>query len=102
MLPQSDDLPTAPSQSPKVAQVSLSISANLRPPERLEPLFPFWQTIAVPEVAVYKDRDFLPRQNDVGTAWKTLEMLSETNPSAMKFRSNEPFQVRVFGSDARH
>jgi hypothetical protein len=59
MLPNPYDPPSKPSKPTEVTLVTSTIFLDLSSPERLKLVFPGWQSVAMPEVTVNKDRDSL-------------------------------------------
>jgi len=90
MLPNSYNPPSQPPKPTEVPLVASAILLDFSSPEWLKLVFPGWESIAMPEVTVNEDRELLFYQHEVGTAWKSFDMLSEPEAAFVKFASNQP------------
>jgi hypothetical protein len=102
MLPNSDHLPSHPSQSLKILSITFSIGAYLLPPEYIQLVFPGWQSIAMPKITIDKNGYLLVRENRIGTARQSLHVFSESIAPFMQFRSDRNFKTSVFQLHVGH
>jgi hypothetical protein len=102
VLPDPDDAPALPSQLSEIVPVPLSGLFDLAAPENLNCRSPGRETVAVPEVAVYKHGNSLSTERNVRLAWKVGRVLPEAVTAPMKGGPDKPLDPGVFAPHPGH
>ena len=85
-----------------VLRVSLSGFGYLCLPEIRNLVFPRWEPVAMPKVAVNEDGDLYFGEDDVRFAWQLLDVFTKPQASLMEFRTHACLQSRILPLDTRH
>ena len=84
MLPNVDHGPTHITEFSAVFGISFTVFGNLLFPKIRYFVFPGWETVAVPKIAVNKYCHFSLDKDDIWCAWEVFDMPAEPKAAAMK------------------
>lgn len=102
MLPKADHFPSHFPKLSMVFFVPFSVFGNFLLPEIGYLVFPSRESVSMPEIAVYENGDPGSTKDDVRSAGKLFDMLSEPEPPLMKLGANAYLQSRIFSFDPGH
>lgn len=102
MLPQPYHGPSHVTEPPVIPGVPFQVFGYFRFPEIRDLVFPCWEPVSVPEIAVDENGYLGLGENDIRFAGKLLEMLAEPETPFVKFRAHAVLQSRVLPLDAGH
>jgi hypothetical protein len=75
---------------------------NFFPPEWLQLVFPAWEPVTVPEVAIDKNSQFPLAKHQVGTSRECPDVSAKSNAPESKLTSNQELNISSVLANARH
>lgn len=83
MLPNTNYHPAAAAQLLKVSSIPPTIAFYFLLPVCTELVFPFWETPAMPEVAIDKDGNLCAYENEVWASWQSSVVYAKTETAGV-------------------
>lgn len=102
VLPEAHHTPTVPSKPCEIITISLSIFLDFGDPKRRKVPLPLGETVAMPEIAVDKNRQCVSRKNNIGSPGQRRDVLSKTPAAPEQLRAHQCLEVSISIPDTAH
>jgi len=102
MFPDSDNFPAALAQEAGVPLVTRAVPRNLLSPELIHPVLPYREPPPMPEIAMNKNNQLLPRKNKIWRAGKPCIVFGKRQARGNEQIADVPFRCRIFAADTGH